>query len=50
MGNWVEPSKIEIIAGVDGLNFQESFAKRVHFKMEKLNVPYMDFEDLIRKA
>lgn len=47
-GIGVEPTKIEIITEVDGLQFQESFAKCVYFKVEKLNVPYIDFEDLIK--
>lgn len=47
-GIGVEPTKIELITKVDGLQFQESFAKCAYFKVEKLNVPYIDFEDLIK--
>ena len=42
-----EPSKIEIITQVDGLEFAESFKKRNYFKVDKLKVPYIDFDDLL---
>ena len=40
-------SKIEIITQVDGLKFRESFKKRNYFKVDKLKVPYIDFDDLL---
>ena len=42
-----EASKIEIITQVDGLKFRESFKKRNYFKVRKLKVPYIDFDDLL---
>lgn len=42
-----EPSKIEILTQVDGLVFKDSFKKRNYFKVHTLEIPYIDFEDLI---
>ena len=47
-GIGVEPSKIEILTQVDGLLFDESYKKRKYFKVDKLQIPYIDFEDLIK--
>jgi hypothetical protein len=47
-GIGIEPYKIEILTKVDGLNFQESFEKKNHFKTEKLKIPYINFDDLIK--
>lgn len=47
-GIGVEPSKIEILTQVDGLQFNESYKKREYFKVDKLQIPYIDFEDLIK--
>lgn len=33
---------------VDGLIFKESFKKRNYFKVGKLQIPYIDFDDLIK--
>lgn len=43
-----EPSKIEILTQVDGLTFEDSFKKRNYFKVDTLQIPYIDFEDLIK--
>ena len=42
-----EPSKIEILTQVDGLVFKDSFKKRNYFRVDELEIPYIDFEDLI---
>ena len=42
-----EPSKIEILTQVDGLKFRDSFKKRIYFNVDKLQIPYIDFDDLI---
>jgi hypothetical protein len=47
-GIGVEPTKIEIVTQVDGLIFEESFKKKNFFKVDKLQIPYIDFEDLIK--
>lgn len=47
-GIGVEPSKIEILTKVDGLAFNESYKKRKYFKIDKLRIPYIDFDDLIK--
>lgn len=47
-GIGVEPSKIEILTQVDGLLFNESYKRREYFKVDKLQIPYIDFEDLIK--
>lgn len=47
-GIGIEPSKIEIVTQVDGLSFDESFKNRKYFKVDKLQIPYIDFEDLIK--
>jgi hypothetical protein len=44
----VEPRKIEILTHVDGLFFEESKAHCNCFELEKIKVPYIDFEDLIK--
>ncbi len=47
-GIGIEPTKIEILTQVDGLIFKESFKKRKFFKVDKLQICYIDFEDLIK--
>jgi hypothetical protein len=47
-GIGVEPSKIEILTQVDGLLFNESFKKRKFFKVDNFQIPYIDFDDLIK--
>jgi hypothetical protein len=47
-GIGVEPSKIEILTQVDGLQFNESYIKRKCFKVDKLQIPYIEFDDLIK--
>ena len=47
-GIGVEPSKIEILTEVDGLQFNESYKKRKYFTIDKLQIPYIEFEDLIK--
>jgi hypothetical protein len=44
----VEPRKIEILTHVDGLIFYESRKNCKWFEIEKLKVPYIDFDDLIK--
>jgi hypothetical protein len=44
----VEPRKIEVLTHVDGLEFQESKNNCNWFDLEKIRVPYIDFEDLIK--
>ena len=44
----VEPRKIEILTHVDGLIFEESKSHCKWFDLEKIKVPYIDFEDLIK--
>lgn len=44
----IEPRKIEILTHVDGLIFEESKAHCNWFELEKIKVPYIDFEDLIK--
>lgn len=46
MGN--EPRKIEILTHVDGLVFEESKKNCNWFELEKIKVPYIDFDDLIK--
>lgn len=47
-GIGVEPRKIEILTHVDGLIFDESKQHCKWFELEKLKVPYIDFDDLIK--
>jgi len=47
-GIGVEPSKIEILTQVDGLFFEESKSHCQWFELEKVKIPYIDFEDLIK--
>jgi hypothetical protein len=44
----VEPTKIEILTHVDGLEFTESFKNCNWFDLEKIKVPYIYFDDLIK--
>lgn len=44
----VEPRKIEILTKVSGLQFIETFKNCNWLKLEKCNVPYIDFDDLIK--
>lgn len=47
-GIGVEPSKIEILTQVDGLQFEESKSHCNWLELENVKVPYIDFEDLIK--
>lgn len=47
-GIGVEPRKIEILTHVDGLNFDESYQHCNWFELTNFEVPYIDFEDLIK--
>jgi hypothetical protein len=47
-GIGVEPSKIEILTQVDGLLFEESKSHCNWFELDKIKVPYIDFDDLIK--
>ena len=44
----VEPRKIEIITKVSGLNFAESSRNCMWLELEKVKVPYIDFDDLMK--
>ncbi|WP_395053782.1 DUF6036 family nucleotidyltransferase [Flavobacterium sp.] len=44
----VEPRKIEILTNVDGLIFEESKQNCKWYKFEEVNVPYINFDDLIK--
>ena len=44
----MEPRKIEILTHVDGLNFDESYQHCNWFELTNFEVPYIDFEDLIK--
>ena len=44
----IEPRKIEILTRVTGLNFGQSLKNCNWLELEKFNVPYIDFEDLIK--
>ena len=48
LGIGVKPSKIEILTHIDGLTFDESMKKCNFLKLEKINVPYINFNDLIK--
>lgn len=47
-GIGAEPSKIEVLTHVDGLNFEDSFSNCIYYDLEKFKVPYIDLEDLIK--
>lgn len=44
----IEPTKIEILTHVDGLEFKESFKNCNWFEIDKIKVPYIYFDDLIK--
>ncbi len=44
----VEPRKIEILTNVTGLNFVESKSHCNFLDLEKIKVPYIDFDDLLK--
>ena len=44
----VEPRKIEILTKVTGLQFNESLKNCNWLELEKIKVPYIDFDDLIK--
>lgn len=44
----IEPSKIEILTHVDGLIFEESLKKCSWFELINFEVPYINFDDLIK--
>jgi hypothetical protein len=44
----VEPTKIEILTQVDGLNFNESYANKNYLDFDQFKIPYINFNDLIK--
>lgn len=44
----IEPTKIEILTHIDGLEFNESFKNCNWLDLEKVKVPFIDFDDLIK--
>lgn len=43
-----EPNKIEIITAIKGLIFNESRKLCVWFELDKIKIPFIDFDDLIK--
>ena len=43
-----EPNKIEIITAIKGLIFNESRELCVWFELDKIKIPFIDFDDLIK--
>lgn len=43
-----EPIKIEILSSVKGLLFSESYKEKAVFKVGKLEIPFINFKDLIK--
>ncbi len=44
----IEPRKIEILTKVSGLQFEHSIKNCNWLEIEKITVPYIDFDDLIK--
>lgn len=43
-----EPNKIEIITHIKGLIFNESMKLCIWFELDKVKIPFIDFDDLIK--
>ena len=43
-----EPLKIQILTGVDGIQFEEAFLNRVFLEDDGLSIPIISYEDLLK--
>jgi len=44
----VEPTKIEVLTHVDGLNFYDSTKRCNYLKIQNLKIPYINYDDLLK--
>jgi len=44
----VEPTKIEVLTHVDGLNFYDSSKSCNYLKIQNLKIPYINYDDLLK--
>ena len=44
----MEPTKIEILTHVDGLNFLESYKNCKFLNTQNFQVPYINYDDLLK--
>jgi predicted nucleotidyltransferase len=43
-----EPTKIQVLTGIDGVDFADAYANRIEVDLDGLQVPFLGFEDLLR--
>jgi predicted nucleotidyltransferase len=43
-----EPTKIQILTGIDGVDFSDAYANRIHVDLDGLQVPFLGFDDLLK--
>ena len=43
-----EPLKIQVLTGVDGIQFEEAFLNRVFLEDDGLSIPIISYEDLLK--
>jgi hypothetical protein len=42
-----EPTKIQVLTGIDGVSFEQCYGNRIVGKLDGLDVPFISFPDLI---
>jgi predicted nucleotidyltransferase len=43
-----EPAKIQVLTGIDGVEFADAYANRIDIDLDGLRVPFLGFEDLLK--
>ncbi|HLF09683.1 MAG TPA: nucleotidyltransferase [Gammaproteobacteria bacterium] len=43
-----EPTKIQVLTGIDGVTFADAYANRIDVDLDGLRVPFLGFEDLLK--
>ena len=43
-----EPLKIQILTGIDGIQFDDAYIRKVYWTDQDLSIPFIGFEDLLK--
>jgi hypothetical protein len=43
-----EPTKVQVLTGIDGVDFATAFANRIDVDLDGLSEPFLGFDDLLR--
>jgi len=43
-----EPAKIQVLTGIDGVDFEDAYANRIDAELDDLRIPFLGFDDLLK--